>query len=98
MYEESDTVALTIKNYSVGGLSETFYNSDREYTIKGPMGKGLGLNMGSRGVHYAFAAGTGVLVFVDLVARILLGARGLLKGAESLDPAFKLVLYASFNS
>lgn len=42
------------------------------YEIKGPMGKGLGLTAESKGKHIAFAAGTGVLVFVDLVARIAL--------------------------
>ena len=45
------------------------------YNIKGPMGKGLGLSRNSEGVHMAFAAGTGVLPFVDLVARIMLGVK-----------------------
>ena len=36
------------------------------------MGKGLGLTNNSRGLHYAFCAGTGILVFVDLVAKIAL--------------------------
>jgi hypothetical protein len=36
------------------------------------MGKGLGLTHESTGDYYAFAAGTGVLVFIDLVARIAL--------------------------
>jgi len=34
------------------------------------MGKGLGIDQ--TGVHVAFTAGTGVLVFVDLVAHILI--------------------------
>jgi hypothetical protein len=38
------------------------------------MGKGLGLTPDSKGHHIAFAAGTGVLVFVDLVARIIMCA------------------------
>jgi hypothetical protein len=36
------------------------------------MGKGLMLNQYSKGLHIAFAAGTGVLVFIDLVARLIL--------------------------
>lgn len=33
------------------------------------MGKGLGIH--SKGIHVAFAAGTGVLVFIDLVAHLI---------------------------
>lgn len=33
------------------------------------MGKGLGI--GCTGVHTAFTAGTGILVFVDLVAHLI---------------------------
>ena len=36
------------------------------------MGRGLGLDENSQGVHLAFAAGTGVLVYIDLVARMVL--------------------------
>ena len=40
------------------------------FQIKGPMGKGL--CMEESGVHVAFCAGTGVLVFLDLVSHMLL--------------------------
>lgn len=40
------------------------------FNIKGPMGRGL--EMKSSGVHVAFCAGTGVLVFLDLVAHLLM--------------------------
>jgi len=46
--------------------------SKNNYTIQGPMGKGLGLTPNSRGTHIAFIAGTAVCAFIDLVARILL--------------------------
>jgi hypothetical protein len=36
--------------------------------ISGPYGKGLGIE--NTGVHIAFAAGTGVLTFMDTVALI----------------------------
>jgi hypothetical protein len=42
------------------------------FVIKGPMGKGLLLDSTSQGAYFAFAAGTGVLVFVDLVAKLAL--------------------------
>ena len=44
-------------------IEEMFY-------IKGPMGRGL--EMQNSGLHVAFCAGTGVLVFLDLVAHLLL--------------------------
>lgn len=40
--------------------------------IKGPMGKGLFLNEESDGHHFAFCAGTGILVFLDLVTFLIL--------------------------
>jgi len=42
------------------------------FNIKGPMGKGL--NIEESGVHVAFCAGTGILVFLDLVSHLLLRA------------------------
>ncbi len=38
--------------------------------VSGPFGKGLQVE--SDGIHIAFAAGTGVLTFMDLVAQIAL--------------------------
>jgi len=43
------------------------------FGCKGPMGKGLFLDLNDLSGHYtAFAAGTGSLVFLDLVLRIFL--------------------------
>ena len=47
-------------------------NAFETFNIKGPMGKGLCLE--DHGVHVAFCAGTGVLVFLDLVSHMLLRA------------------------
>lgn len=76
--------------------SEAFY-------IKGPMGKGL--QMQSEGMHVAFCAGTGVLVFLDLVAHLLVlnafqaTGKGLPEEMSSFySSGFKLRLYASFAS
>jgi len=62
------------------------------------MGKGLALQ--KEGTHIAFAAGTGILVFIDLVAFLLRRATGKLgKGEKDLvGPNFKFILYASFPS
>ena len=50
-----------------------FYKGEENYdvfNIKGPMGKGL--CMEESGVHVAFCAGTGVLVFLDLISHLLM--------------------------
>jgi len=60
------------------------------------MGRGLGLNSTSTGEYFAFSAGTGILVFIDLVAKIALGELDLIK--EKLHSNFKFNLYASFRN
>ena len=42
------------------------------FQIKGPMGKGLCIE--PSGCHVAFCAGTGILVFLDLLSHLLLRA------------------------
>lgn len=49
--------------------------------IKGPLGKGLEIQ--PTGVHIAFTAGTGSLVFLDLVTHLLRKSLGLLTKEES---------------
>lgn len=74
--DSSDDVYLTIKNYkSESGLSNFIHNASESeqkqiFQVKGPMGIGLGVE--NHGTHVAFAAGTGVLPFIDLVGHILL--------------------------
>ena len=43
---------------------------DDVFYVKGPMGKGL--QMAQKGIHVAFCAGTGALIFLDLVAYLLI--------------------------
>lgn len=67
------------------------------------MGKGLQIE--SQGTHVAFAAGTGVLVFVDLVAHLIISLLAKYEGHDLLEHAinkvdidnFKLILYTSFS-
>jgi hypothetical protein len=88
-------MSLTLKNYGMG-LSKGIFDSNdkRNFMIKGPMGKGLGINEKSSGLHFAFAAGTGVLVFVDLIARMILEQQEIVP--KKINSQFKLVFFASF--
>ena len=78
LLDESDqnNVNLTIKNYQIpNGLSSNIHvqeskNAEETYYVKGPMG--MGLSIGCNGVHMAFCAGTGILVFLDLVSTLLI--------------------------
>lgn len=77
-------------------LEEMFY-------IKGPMGRGL--EMKHSGHHIAFCAGTGVLVFLDLVATLLMRnvykAKALKEFAgypfAKLNDDFEFHLYVAFQ-
>ena len=53
-------------------VAEMFEDEDMYdvFNVKGPMGKGLCIE--PNGVHVAFCAGTGILVFLDLVSHLLL--------------------------
>ena len=60
------------------------------FNIKGPMGRGLELDAKPKGIHIAFCAGTGALVFLDLVAHMLM--RNIFRSKlrdEEVDPQFK---------
>jgi hypothetical protein len=64
------------------------------FLVKGPMGKGLGVQ--NAGVHVAFAAGTGVLVFLDLITRIILHNTGV--RLSEFSDEFKFVFYISHRN
>lgn len=65
--------------------------------MKGLFGKGLGLKR--EGTHIAFVGGTGVLVFMDLIAYMLRQNLGLLTEKSPIcGSTFKFILYASFPS
>ena len=57
-----------------------FTDQGEIYQIQGPMGKGLDIH--SQGVHIAFTAGTGCLVFMDLVGHFIRKALGMLSQKE----------------
>lgn len=97
-----DNINMSVKNYNLKeGMSIKLFDSPTNnhiYQIKGPMGRGLGLTKDTKGQFQAYSAGTGIFVFLDLVARIGLQQMNLLPEDQCLHPDFKLNLYASFES
>jgi hypothetical protein len=60
---------------------------------------GKGCNIGTEGKHVAFAAGTGVLVYLDIVARLIVQNSGNLSESEQrFGESFCFDLYMSFAS
>lgn len=99
--EDSGTVNITAKNYNLErGVSFRLAHptlNHEKFLIKGPMGKGLGITKDSTGDFVAFAAGTGVLVFIDLVARLILKDLDAIP-TETFAKGFRLHLYVSFHN
>lgn len=63
------TQSFTVKNYKkADGVSMRFFEEGEELEIEGPFG--IGLNPSFDQVYVAFAAGTGILTFMDLVERL----------------------------
>ena len=62
------------------------------------MGKGLGITDKSKGLHVVIAAGTGVLPFLDLVARMAFTMLKVIPRKERLNEEFELHFYASFRT
>jgi len=91
---------FVVKNYKqVTGLSEKFFRNEvPDFEVKGPMGKSL--NVEASGLHVAFAGGTGILPFMDLIAHVAffnLGLSQLLgsKAEGMIGNDFKLKVYLS---
>lgn len=64
-------MSITLKKYNAKEALSKLITEDRgdTYKIKGPMGKGLDIQ--ESGIHIAFAGGTGILPFLDLVALLI---------------------------
>ena len=110
-FADDSRLELVIKQYreTQTGISNQVHddNASGSFEIKGPYGTGLGLGPSSSGTHLVFVGGTGILVFLDLVAymlrRMLAGAAAgpgneVFEGEEfpDLDDGFELVMYAAF--
>ena len=104
------TTCLTIKDYQKEEGLSNFIHKDIDtqthvYQFQGLLGRGL--NLKSEGKFVAFSAGTGILVFLDLVAHLILrivsengGPPELLGMFDTEDKlnleSFKFELYTSF--
>jgi NAD(P)H-flavin reductase len=66
----SNSISFTIKNYkSQDGLSKQIHQPcvpNQNFKVKGPLGTGLIVQ--PTGEYIVFAAGTGILCYIDLVA------------------------------
>jgi hypothetical protein len=66
------------------------------FVVKGPLGKGCRIK--PHGYHVAFTAGTGILVFLDIVSRLILQNTGNLPDkAERFASSFTFHLFVSFE-
>lgn len=91
---------FNLKNYRTEhGVSRKLHMVPQRsllYEVKGPMGKGLLVQR--TGVHIAFAAGTGILCFVDLVGHLIQANLKLISTHMVDIERFKFVLYVSFTN
>ena len=89
-----------MKNYRVGGVSETIHEGNKNLilNVSGPMGRSLDVD--ATGLNVAFAAGTGVLPFMDLVGYISRQTLNLEAqiDRQKLDPNFFLWFVVRTNS
>jgi len=73
----SDTITFVIKQYhnpkalALSKFMHTDLDESKSILMNGPVGTGLELSTDSKGIHYIFAMGTGVLPFIDLLNFIL---------------------------
>jgi hypothetical protein len=101
----SNYLAIFSKRYNFPNtLSNELYLSMDDFIIRGPMGIGLGLNKKLSGTHVIFAAGTGILPFIDLIALTIRYACYKAKGRtiynetfDNIDTDFNLVLFTSYT-
>lgn len=77
--EDTNYMCFVVKNYnSETGLSKKLHENEEGSTflVQGPLGKRL--DVAPTGIYFCFAAGTGVLPFMDLVAQLALANLGVL--------------------
>lgn len=100
--DENNSMMFVVKDYdSATGLSHRLHSEhDVNYEMKGPLGKRLDVE--PTGVYYVFAAGTGVLPFMDLIGQLAFANLGIMNlvTANKHDrinaQEFRLKLYVSF--
>ena len=96
---DGDSVYVTAKDYkSKNGVVTQMNNvlnegkgTDTLWFVKGPMG--MGLSVDPNGHNIAFCGGTGILVFLDIVARMAIEMCGATTSQGVLGENFKFTLY-----
>lgn len=94
---DADSIHVTAKDYNTpkGVVSQLNQeNGQGDWFVKGPMG--LGLDLDKKGHNIAFTGGTGILVFLDLVAQLVLlivDQANSTKLAPEFGANFKFTLY-----
>ncbi len=94
---DTDSIYVTAKDYHTKRGVVTQLNRESgvgDWFVKGPMGMGLQIDKNAHNI--AFAGGTGILVFLDLVAQLVLllvDQAKKTKLAASFGPQFKFTLY-----
>jgi len=91
-------------HHAIGCVKE--FGVRHKVEVRGPMGTGLDVE--STGLHVVFAAGTGILVFIDLIAHLILRILASKGGPDVFHNKsnsnliditnFKLILHTSFAS
>ena len=91
-------MSLTLKRYPVGGLSQIIHDKDDGtcYQVSGPMGRQINVDL--NGLNVIFAAGTGVLPFMDLLGFIARSILNLEVDKEQLGPNFRLEFDAKLGA
>jgi len=95
------TLPLIIKHYP--GCKDAFSSfihtssvDTNGFLIEGPFGPGFGLTTETTGLHYIFAAGTGVLPFVDLFDYLLESLVAPSEATNIFKNGFRLHVFVSF--
>lgn len=68
-------------------MTDDLDSKEHIYNIQGPMGTGL--DMHRKGRHIAFSGGTGVLVFIDMVAHLILRLLPSIGGPDIITQVMK---------
>ncbi len=72
---DGDAIFITCKDYRTktgvtSRLNFMPFEAQANWIVEGPMG--LGLQIDTNGYTFIFTAGTGILIFLDLIARLVL--------------------------
>lgn len=90
---ETNSIFITLKDYkTIRGVASQLNNQELkagdDWYVKGPLGMGIDVN--TDGHNIIFAGGTGILVFLDIVAMMVVQ---ICASSSFFGPNFRLTLY-----